>query len=291
MTRVLVLGVTGLLGHELWRQASADPRCEAHGTARDRSAIPRRPNGDMALIHSFDAHDPTQVRGVVRLGFDVVINCIGITKQLAEDPVEAITLNALFPHQLAEICTQAGARLIHISTDCVFSGNRGCYTESDSPDPVDLYGRTKLLGEVIGTHHLTVRTSFIGHELGTKHGLLEWFLAQKGAVQGYARVYWSGFTSTALARILLELALRRGVSGLLHVGGEEISKYDLLCRLQNAFGRTDVTIERSEQPVCDRSLDNGRFRQLSIAYPGIDEMIHELATPEASTLKAVPRHD
>jgi dTDP-4-dehydrorhamnose reductase len=209
--------------------------------------------------------------------FDVIINCAGLTKALATDPVLAIRVNSLAPHVMAAAAAANSARLIHLSTDCVFSGRQGNYSEEDIPDPVDLYGRSKLLGEVTDNRHLTVRTSFIGLELHTSHGLLAWFLAQEGRISGYARVFWSGFTSLALSRILLELALRPEVTGLLHVAGERIDKHSLLCKLQTAFDKRDVVIEPSNQPVCDRSLSNQRFCGLGIPYPSLDGMIVELA--------------
>lgn len=285
MTRLLVMGVTGLLGHQLWRLAWQDSRFKVHGTARDENAV-RRSNPspiEEARIHYCDVRDETRVRRVIEHGFDVVINGVGITKRITDDPITAIEINSLFPHRLARICTDMGSRLIHISTDCVFSGLRGDYSEDDIPDPVDLYGRSKLLGEVTYNNHLTVRTSCIGPELQTQHGLLEWFLAQKGTISGYAKVYWSGFTSMALSRILLELALRPTVAGLLHVGGEKIDKYSLLCKLRGACHKSNIVITRAEQPVCDRSLNNTRFRQVGISYPTIEEMIHELAAIHQSS--------
>jgi dTDP-4-dehydrorhamnose reductase len=224
-----------------------------------------------------DVTDAKQVRHAVEHGFDVIVNCAGLTKALATDPILAIQINSLAPHVMAAAAAANGARLIHVSTDCVFSGRQGNYSEEDVPDPVDLYGRSKLLGEVTGDGHLTVRTSFIGPELHTRHGLLAWFLAQQGRISGYACVFWSGFTSPALSRILLELALRPGVTGLLHVAGERIDKHSLLCKLQAAFDKRDVVIDPSDQPICDRSLDNRCFRNLGIACPPINEMIAELA--------------
>lgn len=273
------MGITGMLGHQLWRLAWQDSRFEVHGTARNENAVkPLKPSPtEETRIHYCDARDETQIRKIIKHGFDVVINCVGITKWIADDPITAIEINSLFPNRLARICSDTGGRLIHISTDCVFSGSRGNYDENDNPDPVDLYGRSKLLGEVTVADHLTVRTSFIGPELHTRHGLMAWFLAQRGRISGYARVFWSGFTSLALSRILLELALRPEVTGLLHVAGERIDKHSLLCKLQTAFDKRDVVIEPSNLPVCDRSLSNQRFCGLSIPYPSLDVMIAELA--------------
>ena len=275
--RLWIVGATGMLGHQLLAVARRDDRFEVWCSVRSESALTWVPADILSRTILCDITDGDQVEHAVSHGFDVITNCAGLTKALATDPVLAIRVNSLAPHIIAAAAIANGARLIHISTDCVFSGRQGSYTEEDTPDPVDLYGRSKLLGEVTTNGHLTVRTSFIGPELHTRHGLLAWFLAQQDRINGYANVFWSGFTSLALSRILLELALRPEVAGLLHIAGQRIDKYSLLCRLQTAFDKRDVVIEPVEQPVCDRSLDNRRFRNLGIEYPTVDEMITELA--------------
>jgi dTDP-4-dehydrorhamnose reductase len=267
-----------MLGHQLLAGARRDARFEVWCSVRNESALAWIPPDVLPRTFLCDVTDADQVRHAVGQGFDVIINCAGLTKALATDPVLAIRVNSLAPHVMVAAATANSARLIHISTDCVFSGHHGNYSEEDIPDPVDLYGRSKLLGEVTDNRHLTVRTSFIGPELNTRHGLLAWFLAQEGRISGYARVFWSGFTSLALSRILLELALRPEVTGLLHMAGERIDKHSLLCKLQAAFNKRDVVIEPSNQPMCDRSLSNQRFCGLGISYPSLDGMIAELAT-------------
>jgi dTDP-4-dehydrorhamnose reductase len=201
---------------------------------------------------------------------DVVINCIGLIKQFpaAKDSIPSISVNALFPHRLAALCMACGIRLIHISTDCVFSGRKGMYSENDVPDAEDLYGRSKLLGEVTGERCLTVRTSIIGHELNTSAGLLEWFLNNKGAaVRGYTNAIFSGFTTIALADILIDIIKRhQNLSGLYHVSSEPINKYDLLALIRDAYG---VRVDLQPWPeVCiDRSLDSSRFRSETGFFP------------------------
>lgn len=278
MVKLLILGATGMLGHQLLTVARHDARFNVWCSVRNEPALTRVPPDIRPKAILCNVTDTDQVGHVLGHGFDVIINCTGVTKALATDPISAIQVNSLAPHIMAAAAAANGARLIHVSTDCVFSGHGGNYGEEDVPDPVDLYGRSKLLGEVTSNGHLTMRTSFIGPELHTRHGLLAWFLAQQGQIRGYARVFWSGFTSLALSRILLELALRPDVTGLLHVAGECIDKYSLLCKLQAAYDKRDVIIEPVEQPVCDRSLDNRRFRALGIPYPSVDEMIAELET-------------
>ena len=195
---------------------------------------------------------------------EVVINAVGIVKQRAsaKESIPSLEINALFPHRLAEMCKAVGARLVHMSTDCVFSGRKGRYAEHDESDAEDLYGRTKFLGELHEPHCLTLRTSIIGRELSRKTGLVEWFLAQKGGrCQGFSRAIFSGLTSQALAEVMADLIEKYpGMSGLYHVSGEPIPKYDLL-QLMNEVYCLGVMIERDDDFVYDRSLDSTRFRK------------------------------
>jgi len=228
--RILVLGATGMLGHEvvgLLRQ-----RFELHATARDRTKVD-------ALWPDVEVH-PFEVQTVNglpplfrRVRPDVVLNCIGIVKQRPEGskPISSITVNALFPHELAETCAVHGARLMHISTDCVFSGDLprpGSYREEDPPDARDLYGRTKLLGEVTEASALTLRTSIIGWELGRGYGLLEWLASRAGErVTGFSQSFFSGLTTRALARVIEAVIVEYpDLSGLYHVSSEPISKLE-----------------------------------------------------------------
>jgi dTDP-4-dehydrorhamnose reductase len=204
--RVLILGATGMAGHKLW-QAYRD-RYEVWGTARTISTAAAASGlfDPTRMICEVEAADPATVARAIDVAEpEVVVNCIGIVKQAAavRDPIASITVNSLFPHRLARLCRDRRCRLIHLSTDCVFSGRKGAYTEDDLPDPGDLYGRSKLLGEVSGEGALTLRSSIIGRELATSNGLVEWFLAQSGkAVPGYRRAIYSGFTTLAMARII-----------------------------------------------------------------------------------------
>jgi dTDP-4-dehydrorhamnose reductase len=211
----------------------------------------------------------------------VVLNCIGVVKQLssAKDPVIAISTNALLPHQLAALCRSAGARFIHVSTDCVFSGRKGMYTEQDRPDPEDLYGQTKWLGEVATPGALTIRTSMIGRELRTASGLVEWLLSHRnGHVEGYRRAIFSGFTTQALAAVIADVIEHHPtVTGLYHVAAERINKWDLVSRLNQQF-KAGITIVPSDRVQIDRSLDASRFHEATgIAPPRWDAMIDNLA--------------
>lgn len=257
--RVLILGGGGMLGHQVWQVCRE--RFDAFTTVRTRPPFPLF-EGDHVL-EGFDAGDAAGIEGLLaELAPDAVVNCIGIIKQLeaAHDPIASITVNALFPHVLARTCRRIGARLVQISTDCVFSGDRGGYVESDHPDPVDLYGRSKLLGEV-GSPDLTLRTSIVGRELAGAHGLLAWFLTNRGGrVRGFTRAIFSGVTTNELARVIADVLERHtGLHGLYHVAAEPISKYDLLMLFNAAFG-AGVEIDADDSLIIDRSLDGSRFR-------------------------------
>lgn len=262
---VLVLGAAGMLGHLLFSELSKRGGLEVQGTVR--------------AVEGLDRWFPPDLRGGIRGGVDaerfdtvlrvleavrpgVVVNCVGVVKQRpeAKDPAVSIAVNSLFPHRLARACAQIGARMVHIGTDCVFSGGKGNYRESDPPDALDLYGRTKLLGEVDAEGSVTLRTSLIGHEISGRHGLVEWFLAQEGAVKGFARAVFSGVPTVEMARIVAERILPDDrLSGLYHVSSEPISKYELLRLVAKAYGKR-IGIERDEAFACDRSLDSSRFR-------------------------------
>jgi dTDP-4-dehydrorhamnose reductase len=268
--KILVLGGTGMLGHRLWVNLSQVH--ETWVTVRgDESQFPDIPEFPRKYIWPHvDALTFSQVtHAFTSIQPDLVINCIGLIKQipLANDPLLSISLNALFPHQVSLLCRTAGIRMIHISTDCVFSGKKGRYVESDQPDAEDLYGRTKLLGEVVYPHTITLRSSIIGRELMTRFGLIEWFLGQTGTIWGYKKAIYTGFTTDELSRIILNYVIpRTDLSGLYHVSSDPISKYDLLMLAKDSFGR-DLTILPDEDFVSDRSLDSSRFRQITDYKP------------------------
>jgi dTDP-4-dehydrorhamnose reductase len=200
---------------------------------------------------------------------DVVINCIGLTKHYPDlmTPLRAIPLNAMLPHRLVAIAGISGARFIHISTDCVFAGTRGNYSEDDQPDATDLYGQSKYLGEVDEPYALTLRTSTIGHELQTRLGLLEWFLRQNGACKGHSRAIFSGLTNVEFARVVRDFVIPfPKLQGLYNVGGDPISKYQLLREVAAVYG-VQTKVNRDEDFVIDRSLDSGRFRRMTGYIP------------------------
>jgi dTDP-4-dehydrorhamnose reductase len=278
---VLILGATGMLGHAC--VAVLRPRFEVIGTVRD-------PDGASAAaldvpVARFDAWTDRVEDVIAAARPEVVVNCIGLVKQLPEAarPRAAIRLNALFPHEAAEACEAAGARLIHVSTDCVFSGRLplgSAYAEDAAPDPEDLYGRSKLLGEV-AEPALTIRTSLIGPELERRSGLLEWFRSQGGGtVTGYRRAIFSGLTTVAFAELLAALIARcPGLAGTYHVASEPISKYDLLVALRAAL-ELECEIVGAEQPVINRVLDGRRFAtETGLGVPTWERMLSGYREP------------
>jgi dTDP-4-dehydrorhamnose reductase len=232
-------------------------------------------------IGGVDAADfDSVVRAVADVKPQVVINCIGIIKQLqaAKDPIISIAINSLFPHRVANLCRTGGVRMVQISTDCVFSGRKGGYTEDDASDAEDLYGRTKFLGEVAAPGCLTLRTSIIGRELSTKSGLLEWFTANRGGrVRGFQKAVYTGFSTIALADIIADvLENHPNLEGLYQVSSEPITKYDLLSLVNETYS-LNIQIEPDAETVCDRSLDSSRFRRATGFKPsGWTEMITEM---------------
>ena len=265
-TRVLVLGGTGMLGHTLFERLSGRAELDVHATVRDPRPLDDRLDAEpRAAVHAgVDAAVPGAIERVVEeVRPDVVVNAIGVVKQVetAHDPATAIETNAVLPHRLARICSRAGARLVHISTDCVFSGSRGGYREDDPPDPPDRYGRSKLLGEPGGERALTLRTSIIGHELQTRHGLIEWFLAASGPVDGFRRAIFSGLPTVELARVIAEAVIPNPeLTGLHHVSAAPISKLELLQHVALQYDKA-VEIVPRDDPAIDRSLDSTRFRE------------------------------
>ena len=283
--RVLVLGGEGMLGHKaaevLGRryEVSASFR-DAHGPWRDFPQYAAFPAA--RLLSGVDALDFDTVESAFETARpDAVINCIGIIKQVKEasDAVLTITLNSLFPHRLAGLCEAAGARLIHMSTDCVFSGRKGAYTEDDLPDPEDLYGRSKLLGEVDRPGCLTIRTSIFGRDFLKQDALLEWFLSNRGGrVRGYENAVYSGFPTQVLAGIIGDLLTAQpALSGLVQIASAPISKYALLMMLKKSMG-LDIEIEPYDDPPCDRSLSAARFvAATGYTIPSWEEMVAAVA--------------
>ncbi len=280
--RILILGGDGMLGHQLFKHLGADHDVRVT-LRRDLGAYREldlfKPDNAYAGIEAGDTEALLEATGDFHP--EAVINGIGIVKQRdqAKASMPSLEINALLPHRLALLCKAIGARLIHMSTDCVFSGRTGNYREQDPPDAEDLYGKTKFLGELHDANCVTMRTSIIGLELSRKTGLVEWFLAQKGSIKGFRRAIYSGFTTAEMARVIERVLLEhKELHGVWHVASTPISKYELLCMLAEKIERTDVNIEPDDSFVCDRSLDGTRFTQATgYAAPSWDAMLAELA--------------
>jgi len=285
-SRVLVLGGSGMLGHKLLQVLAA--RFTVFATVQTESsrraclrAVPATPPNQ--ILSSVDATHFESVESVIEaVEPDVVVNCIGIVKQseAIQSAVPGIILNALLPHQLARACAARGTRLIHFSTDCVFSGRGGAYTEGDVPDPVDFYGRSKLLGELDQASCLTLRSSIVGWELAHQRSLLGWYSAQRGKrISGYRRAIFSGLTTTVMAQLVADLiAQHPSLCGLHHVASAPISKFDLLCGLRDELGWSDIVIDPDDHVVCDRSLSAHRFQACTgWSAPSWKTMIEGLA--------------
>ena len=294
--KLLILGASGMLGHQLCR--TLGDRFEIWATFRGEPSeferygfIPQE-----RTIGQVDAQDLATVRRALDLAKpDAVINGIGIVKQRdeAKQAVPSIQINALFPHQLADLCVERGLRVIQISTDCVFSGLRGNYSESDVPDPLDLYGRTKLLGELNLPGMLTLRTSIIGWQLNNFSGLLNWFALQRGKnIKGYRKAIYSGVSTAVLSTLIGDIIeTRPDLQGLYHVASAPISKYDLLVQLRDALGWNDITIDPEDQFFCDRSLNSLRFNTMTgWLAPSWAAIISGLAKEWPEYKKWYPRH-
>lgn len=271
-----------MLGHKLVQRLSG--RFDVWTTVRGRPCTYARYGliEEARVVGGVDVLNWDSIEDVMsRVRPDALVNCVGIIKQLpsAHDPVLSLSINALLPHRLQRLCVAAGARLLHVSTDCVFSGRKGAYTEDDTSDAIDMYGRTKYLGETSGEGALTVRTSVIGRELATTSGLVEWLLSQRGRrVHGYRHAIYTGFTTERMAEITAFLLRDRPeLHGTIQVSSDPISKYDLLHLLREAFG-VDLEIEPADDVQIDRSLDSSRFRTMTgfvpVSWP---DMVRELA--------------
>lgn len=282
-TRVLVLGASGMLGSTLFRAFSRDPQFETFGSIREASSkryfapelhdtlIPNvHLDGEFGLLSAFAAAKP-----------EVVINCIGIIKQLpnANDHLESLAINATLPHRLAKYCDATHTRLVHFSTDCVFSGKQGHYREEDFPDAYDLYGRTKYLGEVSYENSITLRTSIIGHEINRSKSLIDWFLSQSDKVKGFTKAVFSGLPTIEVARVVKEYVIpNQNLSGLYHLSVDPINKFDLLNLVANVYGRT-IQIIPDDKLVIDRSLNSDQFRKATgfkpKPWPDLIKDMHE----------------
>lgn len=262
-TKILVIGASGMLGSSIFRHISKCEAFEAYGTVRDPSTVKFfPPNSHPFLISGVEANETGLLSAFLFAKPEVVVNCIGIVKQHPDSNhhLASLDINATLPHRLARYCKMIGAKLIHFSTDCVFSGTKGQYKENDIADAYDLYGRTKLLGEVDYDHSITLRTSLIGHELRSAKSLVDWFLNQSGEVKGYRKAVFSGLPTIEIARVLTDYVLpNQNLTGMYHLSVDPINKFDLLNLVAKEYGKA-IRIVPDEELVIDRSLDSQRFR-------------------------------
>jgi len=280
--RLIILGGSGMIGHTLWERLS-QRFPDTYATIRKGIAD----YGDYRMFESdhvvdhIDVIDLRMLEGALRvIRPDVILNCIGITKRREDpqNPILSIILNAMLPHKLAKLAADANAKLIHFSTDCVFDGRTGHYSDDAPTNATDLYGCTKALGEVKGKNVLTLRSSFIGKEIRDGTELLEWFLSQKNVVRGFKNAIYTGLTTLELCRVIEKLLLDHpDASGIYNVSSEPINKFDLL-RLIGEKMHLSVEITPDEAFHCDRSLDSERFRgDFGYTPPTWEKMVEELS--------------
>ncbi len=269
--KILIFGGNGMLGHKLVQVLHE--QIEVWATIRGAfSDIEHyRVFEKERTVENVEVTDlESVVAAIEKSRPDVVINAVGVIKQLpdSKNVITTLSINSIFPQQLANLSEKYGYRLITIGTDCVFSGTKGNYTETDMADAVDLYGQSKRWGEVYGKNCLTLRTSIIGHELGTAHSLLEWFLSNRGGkVKGFSHAIYSGFPTVVFADIIRHLIVSQpSLNGLFHVSSEPISKLELLRLIDKAYD-ANITIEPSDEVRIDRSLDSTRFRKTANFEP------------------------
>jgi dTDP-4-dehydrorhamnose reductase len=263
--KILIIGANGMLGSTLLRYFCAKKKFSVGATVRNTKSLK-----NLITVYNYELFNGINVnsrsclsRVFKEFNPNIVINCVGLVKQLTDThhPLEAIMLNSFLPHYLVKLSLKYKARFIHFSTDCVFSGKKGNYAESDLPDPLDLYGRSKLLGEINYSNAITLRTSIIGHEIESCRSLLNWFLSQSKNIQGYKKVIFSGLPTYEIARIIHDYILpNRFLNGLYHVSGDPINKYDLLLLVKNTYGK-NINIIPNNKIMINRSLDSSRFRK------------------------------
>jgi dTDP-4-dehydrorhamnose reductase len=269
--KILVLGASGMLGNAIYLYFSNETQHKVYGSIRSGDNIKFFPQDVREnLIVNVDVFDDIKIECLIdEIRPEILINCIGVVKQLgnANEPLTAIPINSLLPHKLAKISEKYSVRLIHLSTDCVFSGNAGMYTESDKPDARDLYGLSKLLGEVDSLSALTLRTSIIGHELNGNRSLLSWFLSQSGSVKGFNKAIFSGLPTTEISSIINKYIIsNKNLHGIYNLSIEPIDKYSLLKIFKNVYNK-DIQIESDDSLKIDRSLDSSKFKKISGYQP------------------------
>ncbi|SER06752.1 dTDP-4-dehydrorhamnose reductase [Amphritea atlantica] len=261
--KILVLGANGMLGGSMLRYFSKCKDYDVLGSVRDKRASDQlEEQGFTNVLTGLDVSNFNKIREVI-LDYrpNYLLNCIGVIKQLDQSkaPVPSIEINSLLPHKLAAICDEVRGHLIHFSTDCVFSGKKGNYKEGDLPDACDLYGRSKLLGEVDYGGHLTLRTSIIGHEIASNISLVDWFLSQKKPVRGYANAIFSGLPTVCIAEFIEKHVIDKQLYGLYHLSSDPIDKFTLLSLIKDRYSVINKIEEYADFKI-DRSLNSDNLK-------------------------------
>ena len=269
--KILVLGTSGMIGSAIYKILHAESSFDVYGGMRDLSSRKffSAPLQENLVNYGNLVNKETIPFFLEKVNPEVVINCVGLTKhkKRADNPEIAMPINADMPHHFALICNDRNIRFIHISSDCVFSGSKGMYVESDLPDATDLYGRSKALGEVVNGNALTLRTSTIGHELHTKYGLLEWFLSQENECFGFSRAIFSGLPSVVFAEVIKDFVLPNPhLEGLYHISAEPINKYELLKLIASIYGKK-IEIKQDREFTINRSLNHEKFKAATSYTP------------------------
>ena len=284
--RALVLGASGMLGSAVFWAFDKDASHEVWGLMRNESLFSYfSPIQRLRILLGVDVLDEVSLcNAFERVRPDVVINCVGLIKQKihTEDPLAVLPINAMLPHQLAAFCVPRNIRLIQISTDCVFSGRKGMYTEAESSDAEDLYGKSKYIGELRDHKNaVTLRTSIVGRELNTSRALIDWFLAQHGVVHGFRRSIFSGITTLELAHVIRDVILPNAqLHGLYHISSAPISKFELLTLVATEYQKI-IEVLPDDQLVIDRSLDSTRFyKATGYLAPTWKSMLRTMHTEE-----------
>ncbi len=272
--KILILGISGMLGHKAFEILSQNDKYEVFGTIRRKNDIKEYFSESKNVRNIFSGIDACNLNSVLDLidnqSPDLILNCIGIIKQVKESQNEllSIEINSLFPHKLANHIKGSKIRLVHVSTDCVFSGHKGNYLETDNSDAQDLYGKTKFLGELVNySNCITIRTSIIGPELKTKISLLEWFLSQKGAVNGYVNAIYTGFPTIELINIIENYIIPNSTfSGLYNVSSPLISKFELLKMISKVYKKEIIInpldeFKNNKSLNCDKFIKDFKFKQ------------------------------
>jgi dTDP-4-dehydrorhamnose reductase len=280
--KILIFGTTGMLGHTLFNylgQNNSD--LNTFGLVRDESdfRLFTKRQAKKLISAKFDIRHE-DIRNIIeKVEPNLVLNCIGLIKQdnKSKSFIDSISINSLLPHIFSKVCDDKKIRLIHFSTDCVFSGTKGNYSEKDTPDCNDVYGLTKLLGEVNNPNHLTLRTSIIGHELKKNLGLLEWFLNEKNEIKGFSNAIFSGLTTLEIAKFVKNFIIPEpNISGIYHLSSKPISKYNLL-KMINDLYNVNHKITKFDEIMIDRSLNSNQLRKVTgYSPPEWDQMISEM---------------